>query len=154
MRGGKATVIYDGECGLCLCTRKYVGALDTFHLLQWIPYQSEEAAGFGIPFDEMCASVHLVSNGRRWSGFAAVKQVLLRLPALKWRFPLPCSFAPFQSCRSDAVSLGQPRTPSTASQFVQRASNAFVAERRKARWVMAQFGVATRNGAEDHRSSL
>ncbi len=90
----KATVIYDGECGLCLCTRRYLEPLDFFHSMRWIPYQSPEALAFGIPLGDLEHHVHVICGGRTWKGFEATKQVLLRLPAFwavgalaLWRSP-------------------------------------------------------------------
>ena len=77
-----AVLIYDGNCGLCLATRRIIEPLDVFRAIRWVPYQSEEARGFGIPLEEMERSVQFLARGRRRSGFDAVRQVLLRLPAL------------------------------------------------------------------------
>ena len=82
MQGRKATIFYDSDCGLCLRTRRYLEPLDIFRTMEWIPYQSPKAARFGIPEEEMREHVQFVSGERRWSGFSAVKQVLLRLPPL------------------------------------------------------------------------
>ncbi len=79
MPGERAILIYDGACGLCRCVRRAVEPLDVLGSLRWLPYQSEEAQRLGIPLEELESSVHLVAGGRRRSGFAAVKSVLLRL---------------------------------------------------------------------------
>lgn len=82
MRGEPSVVIYDGECGLCLCARRFLEALDPWHSLKWIACQAPEARRFGIPVEEMRRSVQFVSGTRRWRGFDATKQIILRLPAL------------------------------------------------------------------------
>ncbi len=79
MRG---VLLYDGECGLCLCSRRAIEPLDIFHSIEWLPYQHPDARRFGIPYEEMEQSIQFVAGPKRWSGFAAVKQVLLRLPLL------------------------------------------------------------------------
>jgi predicted DCC family thiol-disulfide oxidoreductase YuxK len=82
MARSRSILIYDGECGLCLRTRKLLEPLDLLGAIRWIPCQSPEAQRFGIPRDEMERSIQFLSGGRRWSGFDAMKQVALRLPPL------------------------------------------------------------------------
>ncbi len=79
--GDKGVIIYDGECGLCLCTRRFFEPLDVFHKLEWIPYQHPDAYLFGVPREEMEHSVQFLARGRRWSGFEAIQQIVLRFPA-------------------------------------------------------------------------
>jgi len=79
MARSQSVLIYDGECGLCLRTRKLLEPLDLLRAIRWIPYQSPEAQRFGIPREEMERSIQFLSGGRRWSGFDAMKQVALRL---------------------------------------------------------------------------
>ena len=77
-----ATVIFDADCGLCQRTRRAAEALDWFATMRWLPQQDPAAVAFGIPREELETSVYLVSaHGRKYHGFDAVKQVLLRLPA-------------------------------------------------------------------------
>jgi predicted DCC family thiol-disulfide oxidoreductase YuxK len=78
----QSVLIYDGECGLCLRTRKLLEPLDLLRAIRWIPYQSPEAQRFGIPRGEMERSIQFLSGGRRWSGFGAMKRVALCLPPL------------------------------------------------------------------------
>jgi predicted DCC family thiol-disulfide oxidoreductase YuxK len=78
----RAVLIYDGECGLCRCVKRFTEPLDILHTVEWIPYQDPAALKFDIPLRDLEHSVHLISGKRRWSGFEAVKQVLLRLPPL------------------------------------------------------------------------
>ena len=77
---GKCVIIYDGDCSLCLSTRRLLQPLDLFRTLSWVPLQAPEAVRFGIPREALETHLHFVSSGRHWRGFAAVKQVLLRLP--------------------------------------------------------------------------
>ena len=77
-----STVIYDADCGLCQRTRAAVEALDWFRTLRWVPQQDPAALRFGITRQKLEKSVYLVTpGGGRFHGFAAVKQILLRLPA-------------------------------------------------------------------------
>lgn len=85
-----ATIIYDGECGLCLCTRRALEPLDVLRVFEWLPFQNPAAKRFGIPPDELAESVWLISGANRWAGFAAVKRILLRLPALYAVAALAC----------------------------------------------------------------
>jgi predicted DCC family thiol-disulfide oxidoreductase YuxK len=78
----QSILIYDGDCGLCLRTRKLLEPLDLLGVIRWVPYQSPEAQRFGIPREDMERSIQFLSGGRRWSGFDAMKQVALRLPPL------------------------------------------------------------------------
>ncbi len=76
----RATVIYDGDCGICNRLRELCGALDWFGTLDWIPQQSPEAARFGIPADALRDSMYLISADGPRHGWSAVKGVALRLP--------------------------------------------------------------------------
>jgi predicted DCC family thiol-disulfide oxidoreductase YuxK len=77
----RATVIYDGDCGLCNATRMAVEALDWLGTMRWIPLQSPEAEGFGIAREDLERSMYLVSSaGEKSQGWGAVKRVALRVP--------------------------------------------------------------------------
>jgi predicted DCC family thiol-disulfide oxidoreductase YuxK len=76
-----ATVIYDADCGLCTRVRDICQGLDWFSSMRWLAQQNAEAGTFGIADEELRRSVYLVTPaGRKYHGFDAVKQVLLRLP--------------------------------------------------------------------------
>ncbi len=75
-----ATVIYDGDCGLCTRTKEIAEALDWLGAMRWIPQQSPEAARFNIPAEELRDSVFLVTDRRVTHGWSAVKGMALRVP--------------------------------------------------------------------------
>ncbi len=76
-----ATVIYDGDCGLCNCIKDTFGALDWFRTMRWITLQSPEAAEFGISRADLEKSVYIVTaEGSTAHGWAAVKRILFRVP--------------------------------------------------------------------------
>jgi predicted DCC family thiol-disulfide oxidoreductase YuxK len=76
-----ATVIYDGDCGLCSAIRSGVEALDWLGTMRWVPLQSPEAAKFGIAREELERSIYVVSRGgEKWQGWRAVKRIVFRIP--------------------------------------------------------------------------
>lgn len=77
---GAATVLYDGYCSMCRTSQKVVARLDWFRLLTWIPFQRPEAARFGVPRHVLENTMCMAYGSRQWFGFAAWKQILLRLP--------------------------------------------------------------------------
>lgn len=78
--GMQATVIYDGDCGICTRSMRIVTALDHLRLLRWIPLQGQEAQALGIPREEMERALQLVAGRHRTAGFSAFKRIFLRLP--------------------------------------------------------------------------
>lgn len=77
----RAVVIYDGACPTCRRWRKLGGALDWLRLLEWLPAQDKRAAGFGVPVRSLLERMHVAAGKRLHSGYAALKAILLRLPA-------------------------------------------------------------------------
>lgn len=75
-----ATVLYDGDCGICTMAKTWSERLDFFHAMHWMPLQAKAAAEFGIPREDLEREMHFVSGLRQVSGWPAVKQVLYRLP--------------------------------------------------------------------------
>ena len=73
-------VLYDGRCSMCRFSGRVVRSLDWLQQMWWIPFQSPEAERFGIPLDVLENTMCAVGGKRYWFGFAAWKQVLLRLP--------------------------------------------------------------------------
>src|SRR5688572_15298685 len=76
------TVLFDGYCTMCRASARTVDRLDWFRLIRWIPFQAREAETFGIPREVLEATMCTISGVRRWFGFTAWKQILLRLPIL------------------------------------------------------------------------
>lgn len=73
-------VLYDGTCSFCVASKRMTDRIDVSRALEWLPIQRPEAARFGISRDLLEERMYMVSGDRRWSGFAAWKQILLRLP--------------------------------------------------------------------------
>ncbi|MDX2153427.1 MAG: DUF393 domain-containing protein [Bryobacteraceae bacterium] len=70
-------VVYDGDCGLCERSRRVVESLDWLGAFTWIKSQDPAAA----PLHVDPSRVWAIDGPRRWSGYAAWRQILLRLPA-------------------------------------------------------------------------
>jgi predicted DCC family thiol-disulfide oxidoreductase YuxK len=76
-------VIFDADCGLCQRARRVAETLDWFGALRWLPQQDPAALDFGISRDALETSMYLITRrGRRYQGFEAVQQILLRLPVV------------------------------------------------------------------------
>jgi predicted DCC family thiol-disulfide oxidoreductase YuxK len=88
-----STVIYDGDCGFCRLCRRSVERLDFLRRMRWLPMRSPEANRFGVPQASLERRMYLLRGGRHWSGFAAVKQILLRLPVFYVFVGLAASFS-------------------------------------------------------------
>ena len=79
--GNDNVVLFDGYCSFCRLSQRIVESLDWLRLIRWLPFQTAGADRFGIARDLLEARMYMVSGSRQWSGFAAWKQILLRLPA-------------------------------------------------------------------------
>ena len=74
------TAIYDGECGFCRRAKRWMEKIDLEQILQWVPYQDGGAERFGIPRAEAERRLQLVVGPRTYSGYAAIKMILLYNP--------------------------------------------------------------------------
>jgi predicted DCC family thiol-disulfide oxidoreductase YuxK len=74
-------VLYDGDCGFCDSTRRFFETIAVEPIAQWSPFQVAADLD-GIPQDELKKRIHLVVDGNIYSGFAAVKTLLLYNPAV------------------------------------------------------------------------
>ena len=81
-----ATVIYDGECGLCRESVTLLRRWDREHALHFLPFQDQAAvARFGIALPALAAAMHLVlPDGRVFAGADAAPEILARLPGKRW----------------------------------------------------------------------
>lgn len=77
---GETTVLYDGYCTMCRACQRVVDRLDWLRIFIWIPFQRPEADRFGVPRSVLENTMCLARGSSRWFGFAAWKQILLRLP--------------------------------------------------------------------------
>ncbi|OLE61438.1 MAG: thiol-disulfide oxidoreductase [Gemmatimonadetes bacterium] len=89
-----ATLIYDGECGLCRRSVELVRRWDREHRITLVPFQDEATvARFGIPLPALAAAMHLVFPDRRvFAGADAVPEILRLLPGrrwMRWLFAIP-----------------------------------------------------------------
>ena len=82
----RPTVIYDGECGICLRSVATVKAWDTERRFAYVPFQDGDAvARFGIALPALAAAMHLVlPDGRVFAGADAVPEMLKLLPGKRW----------------------------------------------------------------------
>ena len=91
-----ATLIYDGECGLCRRWVELVRRWDREHRITLVPFQDQAAvARFRIPLPALAAAMHLVLPDRRvFAGADAVPEILRLLPGggrrvARWLFAIP-----------------------------------------------------------------
>ncbi len=81
-----ATLIYDGECGLCRRSVEWVRRRDREHRITLVPFQDQvTVARFGIPLPALAAAMHLVLPDRRvFAGADAVPEILRLLASWRW----------------------------------------------------------------------
>jgi predicted DCC family thiol-disulfide oxidoreductase YuxK len=95
MNNGRASLIYDGECGFCRRWVQRVQRWDRHGLLETVRYQTAdlEERFPGVTRQACAQRIHLVTaDGRVFAGAAAAREVLRRLPggplwALPFRLP-------------------------------------------------------------------
>jgi predicted DCC family thiol-disulfide oxidoreductase YuxK len=75
----KVTVLYDGDCGFCDRTRRWMERLDLEKLLAWKPFQQAENL-HGISREDLRRRLYLVTREKKYSGFRAFKIMLLYNP--------------------------------------------------------------------------
>ncbi len=82
----RATLIYDGECGLCQRAVRRLRGLDRERRLTFVAFQDEPAVRrFGLALPALAAAMHLVlSDGRVFSGADAVPELGRLLPGKRW----------------------------------------------------------------------
>ncbi len=82
----RATLIYDGACGMCRDAIALVQRWDRSAALDYVPFQdSARVAGFGIALPALAAAMHLVlPDGRVFAGADAAPEILRRLPGKRW----------------------------------------------------------------------
>jgi len=84
-RPGADVVIYDGSCGLCRGTVRWLDRLDRGGRLAFLPLQDDRVARRypDLTLRELQKHVHVVdTRGRRRKGAGAVRYLARRLPAL------------------------------------------------------------------------
>ena len=79
----KVMVIWDGDCGFCAKSKEWVERFDLEQLIEWHPLQSGIGARFGISMDDLTTRLHLVADGRIYTGFRAFRYMAFTNP-LTW----------------------------------------------------------------------
>jgi predicted DCC family thiol-disulfide oxidoreductase YuxK len=78
-----ATVVFDGDCGICQALRRKVQTLDTRGKLRFVPYQAGDLATTVPGLTREAASRSLIvvrDDGRHFRGARAAFETLRRLP--------------------------------------------------------------------------
>ena len=72
-------VLYDGDCGFCARTRRWMERFDLEKLFVWEPFQQAKNL-YGISQQALRQRLYLVTRGKRYSGFRAFKIMALYNP--------------------------------------------------------------------------
>ncbi len=73
-------VIYDGDCGFCDWTRRWIGRVDFDGAFAWWPFQSGHGDAYGISRERASGRLQLVTaSGAVLEGFHAVRRMLVYL---------------------------------------------------------------------------
>ena len=86
MRPERATLVFDGSCGFCRDTVRWVARWDRAGRVALLPFQeSARVAELGLAPPAVAAALHLVlPDGRVFVGADAVAELLTLLPGLGW----------------------------------------------------------------------
>ena len=78
-----ALLYYDNKCGLCITTARWVARLDLLQRIELRDSLDDAARTAGITEADIDRSMYLVCpSGEKFAGFRALRQILLRLPAM------------------------------------------------------------------------
>lgn len=80
-----ATLIYDGDCGICTAAVDWIHRTLTRHPT-CVASQSLTPADFGLTDRDVREQVWLVTANRRFGGHEAVSAVFRMQPEQRWRF--------------------------------------------------------------------
>lgn len=85
-RSETATLIFDGECGMCRRAVERLRRWDREHRLRYVPFQDEEAIRhLDLSLPALAAAMHLVlPDGRVFAGADAVPELGRLLPGKRW----------------------------------------------------------------------
>lgn len=82
----KIIVLYDGDCGLCMRSVRYLKKLDWIKKLDYMNFQHEEIRGAIAPdlhYSQLDKAMHIkLPNGTFKNGFYAFRTMMWRLPLL------------------------------------------------------------------------
>jgi len=86
MAAEQATLVYDGECGMCRDVVRLLQRWDRGGRLRYVPFQDDAAvARFRIPLPALAAAMHLVlPDGRVFAGADAAPEIARLLPGKGW----------------------------------------------------------------------
>jgi predicted DCC family thiol-disulfide oxidoreductase YuxK len=73
------TVLYDGDCGFCARTRRWMERFDLENLFAWQPFQQARDL-YGISKEALRQRLYVVAEGKKYSGFRAFKMMALYNP--------------------------------------------------------------------------
>lgn len=73
-------VIFDGDCGFCALSKRFVERFDLENILDWRPYQSGAGNRYGITDTDASQRIYLINGDRIYSGFGAFKMIVLCNP--------------------------------------------------------------------------
>ena len=80
------TFYYDGDCGFCTKTVRWLGKLDVSQRVKWADFRALEVPPPGLSWEDLDAAAYLdCGDGRQRAGFYAFRSLTLKLPLL---FPL------------------------------------------------------------------
>jgi predicted DCC family thiol-disulfide oxidoreductase YuxK len=74
-------VLYDGDCGFCARAKGWFERLDFEGQFSWRPYQSGAGLPYGISGADSAERLYLVAGEKVYSGFRAIRRMLLFNPA-------------------------------------------------------------------------
>ncbi|MEX2263602.1 MAG: DCC1-like thiol-disulfide oxidoreductase family protein [Bryobacteraceae bacterium] len=74
-------VIYDGDCGFCTRTRRFLERFDLEGTLHWTAYQSGLARRYGLTDDAARERLYLIEEGRIFAGYGAFQRMAMYNPA-------------------------------------------------------------------------
>jgi predicted DCC family thiol-disulfide oxidoreductase YuxK len=75
------TVIYDGNCNLCVTLVQLLEKLDQGHLFLYLPMRDVEGlAQFGITAEDCEMGMILLKENQRWQGSQAAEEIARLLP--------------------------------------------------------------------------
>lgn len=90
MPAERATLIYDGECGMCRDAVRVLRRWDRRGAIAYVPFQDAAVvARFGIELPALAAAMHLIlPDGRVFAGADATPELARLLPGKAWLAPL------------------------------------------------------------------
>jgi predicted DCC family thiol-disulfide oxidoreductase YuxK len=78
---GQSTVIYDGNCNLCVTLVQLLEKLDQGHLFLYLPMQDAQGLSqFGITPEDCEMGMMLLKENQRWQGSDAAEEIARLLP--------------------------------------------------------------------------